>query len=690
MTAVQYAFGVALLCAMAASLSIAAVAVRRVLLPEWSHAPARVAEAVIGLAAMILVSVVLGSVDSFSRWPVVIGCVVVASVAVLLCRHRTPRTHQPTAFLDDPPRPGTASTAAAALAVGLMVIPWLDGTRRALRYGMSDYDTLSYHMPFAARFVQDASVTGLHYMGNAPVSFYPMNSELVHAIGILLFDHDVLSPLLNLAWLGLALLSAWCIGRPLGVGPATMTAAALVASLPVVVQADAGTAKNDIVALALLLAAVALLVNARGRRAALVLAALAGGLAVGTRLNLWASVIPLVVVAVGAAQARRRVLAAWCGCAVAAGGALWYVRNLIEVGNPLPWLRVEIAGVVNLPATTPPTDCGLTSVAHYVTDPAFVVAHLLPQLRALGPTWWVVLYVLCLTLVGVVGALLPGASATCKVLALLALISGLAYLLTPATAGGVLARCFSFNTRFAAPALVLGLVAVPLVLARWRVRPLTGVLVIAIPVAVMVYSRVNAGWLLTAAIVAAGVTGLALGAWRPVPRAALVAGLVFICLGGALAGWHQQDDYLRRSYVHRLTEEPIDEIAAALRGVSHARVAVAGFRETYPFYGSDLTNRVILPARVTGARFADYSTCRAWLQALGRGRFEYVVTARQGERDAPTAGWTRLYGGVREVLAARPGALRQGKPWRWRLFRLPTHAPPTPEAACPAASPRGG
>ena len=66
--------------------------------------------------------------------------------------------------------------------LGLALIPWVRGTLNALRGGIREWDTLQYHMPAAARFVQDGSVTRLHYFGNAPVSFYPMNSELVHAI----------------------------------------------------------------------------------------------------------------------------------------------------------------------------------------------------------------------------------------------------------------------------------------------------------------------------------------------------------------------------------------------------------------------------------------------------------------------------------------------------------------------------
>jgi hypothetical protein len=121
---------------------------------------------------------------------------------------------------------------AAAGAVTLVAGGWLVKTFYGLRGGMMHWDTLWYHMPFAARFFQDGWVTRLHYVNNLPHTYLPANAELVHAVGILTFGNDVLSPVLNLGWLTLALLAAWCIGRPSGVGAATLTGAALILAVP--------------------------------------------------------------------------------------------------------------------------------------------------------------------------------------------------------------------------------------------------------------------------------------------------------------------------------------------------------------------------------------------------------------------------------------------------------------------------
>ena len=94
-------------------------------------------------------------------------------------------------------------------------------------------------------------------------SFYPANSEVVHAVPLLAFDRDILSPLLNLGWLALGL------ARRLRASAARTASArraliggAIALGSQNLVEFQAGEALNDIVGVALILAAVAVLVNA--------------------------------------------------------------------------------------------------------------------------------------------------------------------------------------------------------------------------------------------------------------------------------------------------------------------------------------------------------------------------------------------------------------------------------------------
>src|SRR4029077_6731182 len=90
--------------------------------------------------------------------------------------------------------------------------------------------------------------------------FYPANSEVFHAVGMLAFDRDLLSPLLNLGWFVSCLLACWCIGRPYRVAPWSLALGAIALSLPALSD-QAGEARSDIVGIFFLLAAAAIALN---------------------------------------------------------------------------------------------------------------------------------------------------------------------------------------------------------------------------------------------------------------------------------------------------------------------------------------------------------------------------------------------------------------------------------------------
>ena len=75
------------------------------------------------------------------------------------------------------------------------------------------------------------------------------------------FGRDLLSPLLNLGWFVGCLVACWCIGRPYRVAPWSLALAAIALSVPALAD-QAGEARNDIVGIFFLLAAVAVALNA--------------------------------------------------------------------------------------------------------------------------------------------------------------------------------------------------------------------------------------------------------------------------------------------------------------------------------------------------------------------------------------------------------------------------------------------
>ena len=204
--------------------------------------------------------------------------------------------------------PGWGIGAVLALLAGATVIAeWGALTIQSYDVGIRGFDSLWYHLPWAASFAQTGNVVSLRFTDVEYLTpFYPATAEMLHGLGIVLLGRDTLSPGLNLVWLALTLLAAYCIGRPRRVGAATTIGAALAMGTTMMDYSQAGAAANDVVAVFFLLAAVALLMTDPDRPAALVLAAVAAGLAVGTKLTVLAPVLALTIGVVAIAPAGRR------------------------------------------------------------------------------------------------------------------------------------------------------------------------------------------------------------------------------------------------------------------------------------------------------------------------------------------------------------------------------------------------
>ena len=143
------------------------------------------------------------------------------------------------------------------------------------------------------------------------------------ASGCLAFRNDLLSPFLNMGFVALAFLAAWCIGRPFGLAPATMTGLWVVMGTPMLVGTQPGTAYNDTIGIVLVLAAVAILVTASQTStpptvSASCVAAAAAGIAFGTKLQF---IVPVAALSVRCRDHRptRRSVAP-CHLVLAIGG----------------------------------------------------------------------------------------------------------------------------------------------------------------------------------------------------------------------------------------------------------------------------------------------------------------------------------------------------------------------------------
>lgn len=679
----RYLVGIAFLFAALAPVAAAAWMLRSRILPRWGGAPARLAEVVIALAIVLGVAQVLGVLGAFRPIPTLLGCVVAGIATFLLARR-----WQGLGDVPGPPpapTPNRVSVIAAVVACALVAADWGPRVTAAIKGGMKTVDTLWYHLPQAARFMQEGSITGLHYVDSEPVTvFYPANSALLHALGMQAFGNDLLSVFVNVGWLGLALLSGWCIGRPRGLGASTLLGMAVVLALPSLVTTQPGGAYNDVMGLALFMAAVALLVNGSAHPGATAVAAIAAGIALGTKYTMIAPVLALAVgtTTTAARGTRGRVAVTWM-LALAAAGGLWYARNLLRVGNPLPSLHLAI-GPISLPS--PPVPTPTFTVAEFLPDTDLWDTHFIPGFdAAFGPAW---VAVLALGLGGAaLGASLRG-ERVARMLGLVAIATAVAFLVTPqflGLEGNPL--FFSVNLRYVTPALALGMAVLPWVPAlqggwrRWSVVAAFAGTLAATQFDPTMWPTENgpataqpvAGTAAWAGATLGGfvLVGAAAAAWlrrvRPA-RHALVGGMVGVAAATIGLGWAAQHVYFKDRYAN-LAQLPT--IARWARGVHDSRIATVGVFLQYPLYGSDLSNRVqYIGKHGPHGAFSPIETCPEWREALNAGRYRYVLVAPDGFPDigpkpAPEAAWTESDPAAHLVLRdRRPGAAEA------RLFRI--------------------
>jgi hypothetical protein len=543
-------------------------------------------------------------------------------------------------------------------------------------------------MPLASRFAETGSTGELDFFD--PIffaSFYPANSEVLHTIPILAFARDFISPLINLGFLALGLLAGWSIGRPYGVAPQALLGAAVVLGAETMVDFQAGEALNDVVGVTLLLCAAAVLVNGyaagdgegSGRRiglGALAIAGAAAGLAAGTKLSFLAPValLTIAVVVIARPGERLRATAAWSLPMLLAGG-YWYARNLVHVGNPIPFTKW---GPLDLPSPERAFELrpGF-SVSHYWNDPDVWFDWFFKYLaEELGPLW-------PLVLVGVVAggayAFWRGREPVLRALGAVAVLTAVAYVFTPLTAGGEEGEpiAFEWNVRYLAPAVAIGLAILPCLpalraterrrdatlLALGGLALITTLTIVQWPEGGHTKGGIATGALVLAAFAAVGWL-VSRGRLGPAAtrRSALGVAAVVV-LAAVVAGFLLQRHYLERRYEHLSLDLKIGETVRMAQDLRDARIAISGVRgvfNQYAFSGTDLSNHVQwLGVEGEDGAFLRIPDCETWREQVNAGGYDYVVTMYDpfdpgALTDTKEAVWTREDPGAEEVIRDGP------------------------------------
>lgn len=610
--------------------------------------------------------------------------VLAAAALIALAASRTPRAAGP-AMAPPPASPagpawewGIAGVGAAAALLGALAYL----AKRSTSV-IDAIDSLSFHLPAVARWIQNDSIWGLHqFTPDFSNATYPHNGLVMQLAAVLPWEDDFLVRFVNAPFVLALAVAVWAIARELRAPHATaLLAAAAATAIPAIAYPALEQAQVDAPSLAWLAIGALFLVRwVRTRDARELLpAALGLGLAFGTKWYHVVFVPVLVAVAFGGAfYATRR----WrelvrplvlTGAGVALAGGFWLIRNWVETGNPV--YPATVGPLFDAPYSRLDAYAGFR-VWDYLTDWAIWKDWLVPayeeQFGLLAPV-----VIAAVAVAAVVawrrrdrGMLLVAGTA-----ALLAVL----YTRLPWTAYGPPGEPYlvGANARYAAPALLAGLVV-----AAWlagRAGRLRAVVDVALLVAALdgvrrTYDGIGAG---NVALAVAAVTGLALACAlvsviasraRGRARAVVAVGLALLAATAVGEGARRRanaDSFARYDPAYAW----IEANAPAGKRIGLAGLwSLRGASPVLPAFGPRLGNRVEYVGPFVEGTLREHRDRARFQAALRRGRYDLVIAGLGFARELPpaqvrAARWTQELGyrpvarSRRLLLLAAPGTM---------------------------------
>ena len=667
----SYIAGCLALIGIISALGLGAYWLRRWIVPEFTGALARLAEATLTVALLVVCLQVLGSLSLLYFGWIVVLCVSVGLGAAWLGRAKAAGHGREVAA----PRVETIALLIALGVASWTVAEWSFPTQSSLDFGMFGGDTTWYHMPFSAFMAQEHSTVPLHFTDPLRLAawYYPASTELLNAATIVLFKSDWLAPLQNLVWLPITLLGAWCIGRPYKVGPATLVAAAIILASGVMIETQPGEARNDIMGLAFLLAFAAFLINGHQRRAPvegavadapergaalldkgpLVMAGIAAGLAASVKFTFLVPVAAITIGVIVFSGKGRRWTTTWVmGLPMLVVGGYWYLRAAIKTGgNPIPITKF---GPLNLPKPDqmPLDPRPRFAVADYLTEPTIYRRWFFPELEdAFGPLWPLILIVAASAAVYIAWR---SRNKILRVIAVASLLTAVVYVFTPLTAAGQEGTPTGFftNTRYLTPGLILALVMLPI--ARPLRAPdrrawqtllfLAGLFAITVLTTPRWFTDYLVGAVFLTMVLVWVPAGLSLARTRVnVSRAAIAGAAAAMVLLAVVLGRAQQVQYAEQHYVNPdpfLGEGGPKEAYEFTQKLQDQRIGIIGSSQIifgqYGFYGNDASNHVEFIG-VKGPHGANRlpTSCEQLRGLVNEGEYDYVVTSQYTQDTGP-------------------------------------------------------
>ena len=665
MTAGFYGKGVFALLFVVGPWVVASIVSIRALAPRWPASLRALGASIIGIAGVIVSSELVGTFDQFRRAPLIAASLLLAVVVTVASRQIGARTNDGVAPVAPVSVKLTAAGAVALAAAALVVGLWTNDAASTYRNGITEYDSQSYHLSHAAGFVQHESTRHIDYStADDSAPYHPLNVELLHGVGMRTLRTDILSVVLNPAFLLLGLLAAFWIGQRFGAGPAALVGFAVVAAAPFPAR-YASSGLNDYDAIALLLAAIAFALRVATRDdeemphrdVAIGLAGLAAGLALGSKLTM---VTPIALLTLTVLLVLRKELSrvALFVAPMVLTGAYWYVRNWANVGSPVPSLHLPL-----FPETPMKfVDRLSASVLDFATKSDFWKDTVPDGLKIFfGRLWPLVVLAAVVGVVALVSMLrdkqMPARPVVIG-LVITSVVTLLSYASTPTTAGGPkgVPELFTVNLRYVLRGLALVLVLLP---AASFLRTRVSAVAIA-GLVVLLAALVGPPRFATRALVFAVVAAVAALAVLRLPRPVVMGGIAVALVFGLAVGFPVTRKYERTRY--KSIGNPTDTLLSVGRNLPPGtRVGVAGVPTFYALLGPRLANHVDYVGQFKAHHeFTDYTTCPSWREALRAGKYTWVVAQANTFGNRPKSyakEWTQSMPGVQQVLDNAAGVV---------------------------------
>ena len=285
----------------------------------------------IGLVAygeIVLVAFLLSAIGALGRTGFVVALLAFLGLA-LVAWVRFGRPRGPVRAAVKALRQTLADPALAVLA-GLVGLALTYMAVVAVATVQLDSDSTDYHLPRAVLWLQQGGIGRIAGAADPRLSWAPPGAETVVSLVLSVAGSDRFVALPQFAAMPMAMLAVTGIARRLGFDRRAAVFAGLVfGSLPIVLL-QAPTALNDLVLVAMLLAAFHYSLG--GARVDMLMCAIAAALAMVTKLTAVVALplLLLLVLVVSPRSAARALVGVGAGAAI---GGSWYMANLVRTGS---------------------------------------------------------------------------------------------------------------------------------------------------------------------------------------------------------------------------------------------------------------------------------------------------------------------------------------------------------------------